>query len=59
MPGVSGLMFDQDGRLFCARNKSKTITLIENDGTRRDLAQGMSCNDLVVLDHGIYFTGPM
>ncbi|MDA8743566.1 SMP-30/gluconolactonase/LRE family protein [Rubripirellula amarantea] len=58
MPGVSALMFDGKGRLVCARNTAKTITRITPEGTRTDLASGMSCNDLVVLDHGIYFTGP-
>lgn len=58
MPGVSGLMFDRQGQLYCARNQAKKLTRIDTDGTRVDLAEGMSCNDLVVLDHGIYFTGP-
>jgi sugar lactone lactonase YvrE/enterochelin esterase-like enzyme len=58
MPGVSGLMFDAKGRLYCARNRSKKLTRIDPDGTRTDLAEGISCNDLVVLDHGIYFSGP-
>ena len=51
-------MFDADGRLYCARNKQKKLTRIDTDGKRVDLATGMSCNDLVVLDHGVYFTGP-
>lgn len=59
MPGVSALMFAADGTLYCARNKAKILTRVSKDGTRTDLATGMSCNDLVVLDHGIYFTGPV
>ncbi len=58
MPGVSALMFDSQGRLYCARNKAKKLTRIEADGTQTDLMTGKSCNDLVVLDHGIYFSGP-
>lgn len=58
MPGVSALMFDTKGRMVCARNKTKIITRVDPDGTRTDLASGMSCNDLVVLRNGIYFTGP-
>lgn len=58
LSGVSGLMFDAGGRLFCARNKAKTVTRIDPDGKRTDLMTGKSCNDLVVLDHGIYFSGP-
>ena len=58
MPGVSALMFDSQGRMYCARNQAKKLTRVDPDGTRTDLAEGMSCNDLVVLDHGIYFSGP-
>ncbi|MFK8111789.1 MAG: SMP-30/gluconolactonase/LRE family protein, partial [Rubripirellula sp.] len=59
MPGVSALMFDQAGVMYCARNKAKTVTRVTSDGKRTDIASGVSCNDLVVLDHGIYFTGPV
>ena len=59
MPGVSALMFDREGRMYCARNKAQKLTRVDPDGTRTDLASGMSCNDFVVLDHGIYFTGPV
>lgn len=59
MPGVSALMFDSQGVLYCARNKAKKLTRVDLDGSRRDIAEGMSCNDLVVLDHGVYFTGPI
>ncbi|MDM4017557.1 SMP-30/gluconolactonase/LRE family protein [Roseiconus lacunae] len=58
MPSVSALMFDAKGRLYCARNKAKTLTRVDADGTQTDLMTGKSCNDLVVLDHGVYFTGP-
>ncbi|QDT05291.1 enterobactin/ferric enterobactin esterase [Rubripirellula lacrimiformis] len=58
MPGVSGLMFDAEGRLYCARNTAQTMTRVAPDGTRVDLFTGVSCNDLVVLDHGVYFSAP-
>ncbi len=58
MPGVSALMFDSSGTMYCARNRAQKLTRVTVDGTRTDVATGMSCNDLVVLDHGIYFTGP-
>ncbi|WP_146461862.1 SMP-30/gluconolactonase/LRE family protein [Rubripirellula tenax] len=58
LPGVSALMFDGDGRLYCARNTALIVTRIDPDGGRTDLCSGVSCNDLVVLNHGIYFTGP-
>ena len=57
-PGISALMFDAQGRLYCARNKAMQMTRIDPDGKRTDLMSGVSCNDLVVLQHGIYFTGP-
>ncbi len=56
--GVSALMFDSAGTMYCARNRARLLTKIEADGKRTDIAKGMSCNDLVVLDHGVYFTGP-
>jgi len=58
MPGVSALMLDAQGRLYCARNSALKLTRVDPDGTRTDLMSGVSCNDLVVVDHGIYFTGP-
>ncbi|TWU02804.1 SMP-30/gluconolactonase/LRE family protein [Stieleria varia] len=58
LPGASGLMFDEQGRLYCARNKAKMLTRIDPDGSQVDLMQGKSCNDLVVLPHGVYFSGP-
>ena len=58
MPGASGLVFDSDGVLYCARNREKRLTKIEPDGSRTDIAEGMGCNDLAIVDHGIYFTDP-
>ncbi len=54
----SGLMFDADGRLYCAQNKNSSITRIESDGKQTLIAEGIGCNDLVVLDHGLYCTDP-
>ncbi|MEL6109674.1 MAG: SMP-30/gluconolactonase/LRE family protein [Planctomycetota bacterium] len=56
--GVSGLMFDAKGNLYCACNRAKTVLRIAPDGDREVLAKGVSCNDLVVVDHGIYVTSP-
>lgn len=58
LPGVSGLMLDREGRLYCAQNREQTITRIDPDQSRTTLMRGKGCNDLVVLDHGIYFTDP-
>ncbi|MEO1524639.1 MAG: SMP-30/gluconolactonase/LRE family protein [Planctomycetota bacterium] len=56
--GVSGLMFDREGNLFCACNRGKQVVRITPDGERTVVAKGMNCNDLVVVDHGIYVTSP-
>lgn len=56
LPSVAGLMFDADGNLYCAQYGPGTITKIDSQGSRTTVASAGSCNDLVVLDHGIYFT---
>ena len=56
--GVTGLMFDADGNLYCACNRAKQVVRLARDGQRTVLAKGMNCNDLVVVDHGIYVTSP-
>ena len=58
VPGASALAFDPSGHLYCARRKTQTITKISPDGRRTDLMSGVSCDHLVVIDKGIYFTGP-
>ncbi|GAA5506081.1 SMP-30/gluconolactonase/LRE family protein [Novipirellula caenicola] len=57
--GVSGLMFDAKGNLYAARNGERKISRIAPDGTQTVIASDVGCNDLVVLDDGIYFTDPL
>tara|TARA_R110002073_G_scaffold141970_3_gene293224 strand:+ start:986 stop:2767 length:1782 start_codon:yes stop_codon:yes gene_type:complete len=57
--GVSGLMFDAKGNLYAARNKERKISRITPDGTQTVIATDVGCNDLVVLEDGIYFTDPL
>ncbi|WP_253154229.1 SMP-30/gluconolactonase/LRE family protein [Stieleria tagensis] len=56
--GGSGLMFDADGNLYCAGNEQATLVRIDPSGNQTTLVEGLGCNDLVVVDHGIYFTCP-
>ena len=58
LKGASGLMFDRAGNLYCAGNRTETIVRISPSGEKISLASGLACNDLVVLDHGVYFTCP-
>lgn len=56
--GTSALMFDAAGNLFVACNKAQKLVRIDVDGTLSTVASGVSCNDLCVVDHGVYFTSP-
>jgi enterochelin esterase-like enzyme/sugar lactone lactonase YvrE len=56
LPGASGLMFDAKGDLFCAGNEKDTIVRFDSAGNPTTIASGFACNDLVVVDQGIYFT---
>ena len=56
---TNGLMFGADGRLYGCRNGEKKIVAYKMDGTFDTIANGVTCNDLVVgSDGGIYFTDP-
>jgi len=58
MPGVSGLMFDAAGNLYAALSRKQQIVKLDPKGQLTVLADQVSCNDLVVVPHGIYFTDP-
>jgi sugar lactone lactonase YvrE/enterochelin esterase-like enzyme len=58
LEGVSGLMFDAEGNLYCACNRTRRLVRIDPDNQPTVLARDVGCNDLVVLDHGVYFTSP-
>jgi len=56
--GVSGLMFGPDKKLYAAASKSKAILRFDEKGKRETVVENVSCNDLVVLPSGIYYTDP-
>jgi sugar lactone lactonase YvrE/enterochelin esterase-like enzyme len=56
--GPSGLMFGADGSLYVCANKSKQIVKYDTSAKRSVLLDNATCNDLVVMQHGIYYTDP-
>ena len=57
LPGVSGIQFGPDGKLYATHNKEQRIIAIAKDGTLEVLLTGVKCNDLVVTKSGyLYFT---
>lgn len=57
LPGISGLQFGPDGRLYATHNKEQRVIAISPDGKIDVLATGVKCNDLVVTRKGfVYFT---
>jgi len=58
VPGVSGLMFGPDKKLYAAAGKAKRIFRYDEQGNRETVLEDVSCNDLVVLPSGIYYTDP-
>lgn len=57
-PGVNGLMFGPDGRLYACLNGDRRIVRFEPDGRRETIAEDAPSNDLVVLPDGGYYTDP-
>lgn len=56
---TSGLMFGSDGKLYAARPQAKQIVRFDMAGKVEVLANGVTCNDLVVARNGnVYFTDP-
>lgn len=57
LPGISGLQFGQDGRLYATHNREQRVIAIGKDGQIDVLVTGVKCNDLVVTKKGfVYFT---
>ncbi|MBX7210579.1 MAG: SMP-30/gluconolactonase/LRE family protein [Verrucomicrobiaceae bacterium] len=57
LPGISGLQFGADGKLYATHNKEQRVISIDSDGKVDVLATGVKCNDLVVTKKGfVYFT---
>lgn len=58
-PGINGLMFGPDGKLYGCENGSKSIVRFSADGTKETVVAGVQSNDLILLANGTgYFTDP-
>ena len=55
LPGISGLQFGPDGRLYATHNKEQRVIAIDKDGKVDVLATGVKCNDLVVSKKGFVY----
>jgi gluconolactonase len=57
LPGISGMQFGPDGKLYACHNKAQRIIRIDSTGAVEELLAGVKCNDLVVTKDGfLYFT---
>lgn len=57
LPGISGLQFGPDGKLYATHNKEQRVISIDPSGKVDVLVTGVKCNDLVVTKKGfVYFT---
>ncbi len=56
-PGISGLRVGADGRIYACQNKAGRVVVFEKDGTVKELAANVKCNDLTTTREGfVYFT---
>lgn len=55
LPGISGLQFGADGKLYATHNKEQRVISIDKDGKVDVLATGVKCNDLVVSKKGFVY----
>jgi enterochelin esterase family protein len=56
-PGISGLKWGADGRLFACVSKEQKVVVFSKEGARTELAAEVRPNDLVVTHDGnLYFT---
>lgn len=56
--GVAGLMWAPNGKLYGTDARAKQILEIDANGNARALVKNTTCNDLVCVDHGLYYTDP-
>jgi enterochelin esterase family protein len=57
LPGISGLQFGEDGKLYACHNKEQRVIVIGADKKVEVLVSGVKCNDLAVTNSGyVYFT---
>lgn len=58
-PGVNGLCFGPDGKLYACQNGNKQIVRYLSDGAMEVVCSGVESNDIVVMPDGSgYFTDP-
>lgn len=58
-PGVNGLMFGPDGKLYCCQGQQEKIVRYDADGQAEAVIEDAPCNDLVILADGNgYYTDP-
>jgi gluconolactonase len=56
-PGISGLRVGADGRIYACQNKAQRVVVFEKDGSVKELAAQVKCNDLTTtMDGFVYFT---
>lgn len=56
--GVAGMMWAPNGKLYCTDARAKKILEVDAEGHAKTLVDNATCNDLVCVDHGLYYTDP-
>lgn len=57
-PGINGLMFGADGKLYGCQSGKKQIVRFDEAGKEEVLVDNAPCNDLCVMQNGLYYTDP-
>lgn len=57
-PGVNGLMFGPDGKLYACQNGNKRIVRYDENGNAETFVEDAPSNDIVTLPFGSYYTDP-
>lgn len=57
-PGINGLMFGADGKLYGCQSGKKQIVRFDESGREEIVADNAPCNDLCVMQNGLYYTDP-
>lgn len=56
-PGISGLAYGADGKLYACMSKAGRVVVFEKDGTLKEVVKDVKPNDLIVTKTGyVYFT---